>query len=164
MGAGGSGVRGVCWGAWGRGVAVLWVRVASSAGEGRVPGGPRFVRSDTQREGVHACERGDQFVGPWPGVGEPADASSSGGDEVAGGVEQAVAESFGFCCGEDTVEGEELTFPRGNAISRWHSHGRNAEVRRNLRRLEPSGEPSAAIRRCLRIGRVDRVPSWQRER
>jgi hypothetical protein len=56
---------------------------------------------------VDAGERGDEVVGPGPVGGEAAAASSCGGAEVAGGVQQAVAEPFRLGRGEVAVEGEE---------------------------------------------------------
>ena len=65
------------------------------------------MRSAAQGDGADAGERGDEVRGPWPGLGESADGASAGGDEVSGGVEQAVAQPFRFGVGYVAGEGEE---------------------------------------------------------
>lgn len=51
---------------------------------------------------MESLERGDELAGP--GVGEAVEALACGGDDVAGGVEQAVAEPFRLSIRKAVVE------------------------------------------------------------
>ena len=105
VGCGGGCGRSV--GVWGRGVA------AGSCGCGLVRWGvccgvgfsARGVCSDEQGEVVDPVERGDEVRGPGPVVGEFGGSLSAGVGESGCGVQQAVAQPFGFGFGQVAVEG-----------------------------------------------------------
>ncbi len=59
--------------------------------------------SDAEWDLVESLERCDEIACPWPGVGEAAEALTCGGDDVASGVEQAVAEPFRLSVPETSV-------------------------------------------------------------
>ena len=54
-----------------------------------------------------SVEGGDEVGGPGPGGGEAESGASSGAGDLAGGVEQAVAQPFGFGPGEVAVEADQ---------------------------------------------------------
>ncbi len=56
---------------------------------------------------LELLERGDEVACPGPCIGEAPEVLSGGRDDVAGGVEQAVAEPFGLRCSETAVGVEE---------------------------------------------------------
>src|SRR5690606_4837563 len=75
-------------------------------GGAAVAGEPRWCCSAAHPEVVGAVESGDEVAGPGPVAAEAAEALAAGGGELAGGVEQAVAESFRFGGGQVAVEGQ----------------------------------------------------------
>jgi hypothetical protein len=55
---------------------------------------------------VEPVEGGDEIGGPGPALGDAECAAPAAGDELGGGMQEAVAEPFGFGSGEVAVEGE----------------------------------------------------------
>jgi len=74
----------------------------------RRPVGRGVWCSDEQGEVVDALVRGEEVRCPWPVLGEFGEVLSACCHEPGGGVQQAVAEPFGFGFGEVAVEGEQF--------------------------------------------------------
>src|SRR5438552_14048760 len=72
-----------------------------------VAGGPRW-RSGPEADELDPFEGGDELGDPGPAGGKAKPGASATAADLAGGVEQAVAEPFGFGPGEFTVEAAEL--------------------------------------------------------
>jgi hypothetical protein len=71
--------------------------------------GGRGQWSGAQAEELHAVERGREVGGPGPVGGETKPGAAAGAGDLAGGMEEAVAEPFGFGPGEVAVKGDEPT-------------------------------------------------------
>src|ERR671918_285287 len=78
-----------------------WWEVLVAAGE------PPGRGSDAQWRVVQAAEGGDKLIGPGPAASDAQPGLPPGADDDAAGVQQAVAEAFGFGPGEVAVEGEQ---------------------------------------------------------
>ena len=54
---------------------------------------------------MEPVEGGEEIGGPGPALGDAECAAPAAGDELGGGMQEAVAEPFGFGSGEVAVEG-----------------------------------------------------------
>ena len=63
--------------------------------------------SGEESEELDSFERDDEFGGPGPAGGESQPGLSAGAGELAGGVQEAVAEAFRFGAGQVPIEGDE---------------------------------------------------------
>src|ERR671910_2371387 len=69
-------------------------------------GGRRPPGSGLEAQDADAVERGDEIGGPGPTGGEAESSATAGAGDLAGGVQPAIAQAFGFGAGEVTVEGD----------------------------------------------------------